>query len=90
MVKGMTRQVVVVKAPDPALFDEAIFLVRPRAADETGVTDEELMRQAHAAAGRYVTSTVSRAERVRLLPGLLWSVCGAAAASIVWALSLLF
>lgn len=90
MVKGMTRQVVVVKAPDPKLFDEAIFLVRPGAADERGVSDEELMRQANAAAGRYVTGTVSRAGRLRLLPGLLWSLCGAAAASIVWVIGLLF
>ena len=28
MVKGIARRVVVVKSPDPKVFDEAIFLVR--------------------------------------------------------------
>ena len=28
MVKGISRRVVVVKSPDPEIFDEAIFIVR--------------------------------------------------------------
>ena len=28
MVKGVTRQVVVVRSPDPELFEQAIFIVR--------------------------------------------------------------
>ena len=28
MVKGINRQVIVVKSPDPKLFDQAIFLLR--------------------------------------------------------------
>ena len=31
MVKGVTRQVVVVKSPDPKLFEQAIFLLREEA-----------------------------------------------------------
>ena len=32
MVKGITRQVVLVKSPDPRLFEEAIFIVKEEAA----------------------------------------------------------
>ena len=28
MVKGVTRQVIVVKSPDPKLFEQAIFIMR--------------------------------------------------------------
>ena len=28
MVKGITRQVILVKSPDPKLFEEAIFIVK--------------------------------------------------------------
>ena len=34
MVKGVTRQVVVVKSPDPKLFEQAIFLLREEALDQ--------------------------------------------------------
>jgi len=87
MVKGVTRQVVVVKAPDPALFDEAIFLVRSEAVGKDGVTDEELLRQARLAAGRYVTGRVRGARRGRLSWGqLLCALAGAAAVGLAWLL----
>ena len=31
MVKGINRQVIVVRSPDPSLFEQAIFLLRPDA-----------------------------------------------------------
>ena len=31
MVKGITRQVILVKSPDPRLFEEAIFIVKEEA-----------------------------------------------------------
>ena len=31
MVKGITRQVILVKSPDPKLFEEAIFIVKEEA-----------------------------------------------------------
>ena len=43
MVKGTTRQVVVVKGPDPKLFDQAIFLVRDDVVLDGGVTEEALL-----------------------------------------------
>lgn len=81
MVKGMTRRVIVVKAPDPALFDEAIFLVRADAA-ERGLSDEELLRQANDAAGGYVKA--HRTGRRRFLGAIACTVLGALASSAVW------
>ena len=46
MVKGVTRQVIVVKGPDPKLFDEAIFLVRDSVLSEGGITEEALLQEA--------------------------------------------
>lgn len=36
MVKGITRQVILVKSPDPKLFDEAIFIVKEEALARRG------------------------------------------------------
>ena len=52
MVKGSTRQVILVKSPDPKLFEEAIFLVREEAIQREGVTADQVIRQAQQAADR--------------------------------------
>ena len=45
MVKGINRQVIVVRSPDPSLFEQAIFLLRPDAPESCNVTQDELLRQ---------------------------------------------
>ena len=50
MVKGITRQVVVVKGGDPAMFEQAIFLVRDDVLAQGGVTEEALLEEARKAA----------------------------------------
>ena len=80
MVKGTTRQVIVVHSPDRKLFEQAIFIVKENAAD---VTDEMLLKEAQ------------RAIRHRdAEPGVhrfaaLWAFCGAAATALVWLLTAL-
>ena len=39
MVKGISRQVIVVHSPDPKLFEQAIFILKDNAVGE-GITDE--------------------------------------------------
>ena len=46
MVKGTSRQVIVVHAPEEKLFDQAIFILRENAVGEGGVSDEALLREA--------------------------------------------
>ena len=50
VVKGITRQVILVKSPDPRLFEEAIFIVKEEALNREGVTTEQIMREARQAA----------------------------------------
>ena len=51
MVKGISRQVIVVKSPDPELFEQAIFILKDSAVRQ-GVTDQMLLKQAKQAIGR--------------------------------------
>ena len=76
MVKGVSRQVIVVRSPDEKLFEQAIFILKE---DAPGVTDEELLRQAQKAAR----------EPERKLPklyyfGPAWACAGAAVTGLAW------
>ncbi len=84
MVKGVSRQVILVKSPDPELFEQAIFIVR---ADAKGVTEEELLKQARQAARGH-----SRESKRRKLYyyGPAWACCGAVLTGIVWLLTAIF
>ena len=79
MVKGVSRRVVVVESPDPKLFEQAIFIVRDEAAD-SGVSSEQIVREAMEVARRYIKS--ARRGRKHLSPWLC-AVCGAAVAAAV-------
>ena len=43
MVKGITRQVILVKSPDPKLFEEAIFIVKEEALSREGIGTRKTM-----------------------------------------------
>ena len=45
MVKGNSRQVLVVKSPNPRLFEQAIFLLREDVAEQEGVTPAQGIRK---------------------------------------------
>ena len=45
MVKGISRQVIVVDAPEPRLFDQAIFILKDEALGE-GITEDALLKEA--------------------------------------------
>ena len=85
MVKGITRRVVVIKSPDPRVFDEAIFIVKEDATKNTGVTTQEILRQAQSAAESYVRS--SKEKRRLHLPPSFYALFGAGATGAVWLLS---
>lgn len=80
MVKGTSRQVIVVHAPEEKLFDQAIFILRDGAVGE-GVTDDVLLREAK----QYLGGPRKKTNRW-LHNGPLW---GAAGAGITWLVSLL-
>ncbi len=87
MVKGINRQVIVVKSPDSKLFDQAIFLLREDALNNAG-NAEQIIRQAQQAADDYLRSHSVHGRRNFRLPRIAWSLLGACAASMAWAVCL--
>lgn len=87
MVKGISRQVIVVRPPDEKLFEQAIFILKD---PEGAVSGEELLRQAQQAADTYLRNRThgGRAVGVRLKP-VVYAALGAVSASVIWLLSVL-
>ena len=84
MVKGVSRQVIVVQNPDPKLFDQAIFILKD---DAQGVTDEMLMKEAKRALR--MPATESRYKKLYGY-GPVWACGGALVTGFVWLLSTIF
>ena len=55
MVKGLSKKVIIVKSPDPKIFEQAIFIVRDDYLSSQGITQKELLKQARRAANGYVS-----------------------------------
>ena len=74
MVKGISRQVIVVQSPDKKLFEQAIFILRDDMGE--GVTEEQLMKEAE------------RAIRLPAVKkswhGTLWAAVGALLTGAAW------
>ena len=80
MVKGTSRQVIVVNGTEEKLFDQAIFILRASAVGE-GVSDEALLREAKGCL------EVPGRRRVKWLHnGPVW---GAVGAGLAWLLTIL-
>lgn len=79
MVKGISRQVILVPGPGTELFDQAIFILKDNAVSE-GVSDEALLKEAR---------QVMRGGRKRYRPlyALFWVLCGSLLTGAAWALS---
>ena len=84
MVKGITRQVILVKSPDPKLFEEAIFIVKEEAMNREGVSADQVIRQARQAADSYLKGSRIKKSVFDRVPGPAWGVAGAALASLGW------
>ncbi len=86
MVKGISRQVIVVHAPDPKMFEQAIFILRDDVLGRDGVTEEALLREAKKLLG----NPVGRKKGKLLLYGPVWACFGAMATGLVWFITTLF
>ena len=81
MVKGVSRQVIVVQSPDRKLFEQAIFILRDDVPQQ-GITDEMLLREARTAAR-------GRKKQPAGAPGPIWACGGALLTAFVWLLTAL-
>ena len=85
MVKGISRQVIVVHAPDPKLFEQAIFILKDDALRQEGVTDDLLLQEAK----KLIRLSYNTKKRKLFLCGPIWACFGAMATALVWVLSAL-
>ena len=80
MVKGISRQVILVHAPGEELFDQAIFILKDDAVNG-GITDERLLREAKEALRGGIQEGRATGS------GPWWACAGAAATALIWLLS---
>lgn len=83
MVKGISKQVIVVQSPDPQLFEQAIFILKEDAV-RRGVTEELLLREA-----KNLVATGQKRKQDFWLSASVWAAAGAFATGLVWLLSAL-
>lgn len=84
MVKGISKRVIVVRAPDPRFFDEAIFFLREDILHQDGVTDEQVLSEARRVAAGYLRRIKAPSPRERIPSPVKWGGLGALCASLVW------
>ena len=86
VVKGTSKRIVVVKSPDPKVFEEAIFIVKEDFLGRGGRMSA--LKEAQKVADAYIRSSVSSPRGfLRRLPPLAWAALGAALSALtVWLL----
>ena len=79
MVKGISRQVILVHSPDRKLFEQAIFILKEDAVEQ-GISDDQLLKEAD----RLIRSPGAVSRRGF---SILWALAGAAVTGLVWLLT---
>ena len=82
MVKGISKQVILVQSPDRELFDQAIFILKDEAVGE-GITEELLLKEA-----RRAINMPTKKPKLRYY-GPAWACGGALVTGIAWLLTIL-
>lgn len=86
MVKGTSRQVIVVQGAEPKLFEQAIFILRDGALGE-GITEDALLKEAREAIRGF---DKPGSKRQKYMYGAFWAAAGALTATLAWVLSMFF
>ena len=79
MVKGISKQVIVLHAPEEKLFEQAIFILNEGVVAKGGVTDDALMKEA-----RKLISGTARKKNKLWLYGPVWALGGALMMGVLW------
>ena len=77
MVKGISRQVILVQSADKDIFEQAIFILKDNAQT---VTEEMLLKEAK----RIINSP----NKKKISSGPLWACAGATITGIAWLISI--
>lgn len=89
MVKGITRQVMVVKTPDTGLFEQAIFLLREDSLEKKGITERQILEEAKRLSESGMEGPKGPCG-VHRLPPLAWSGIGAGFTALLWLITAVF
>ena len=84
MVKGNSRQVIMVHAPETELFEQVIFILRDEVVSSGGITDEALLKEA-----RRLIRSGDKPRKKNRFYGAVWAGMGAVATGFAWLLSIL-
>ena len=82
MVKGISRQVILVQSPEPKMFEQAIFILKEDVGE--GITDEALLKEA-----QQVIRSGSGKKRHFYLYGAVWAAGGALVTGLAWLMTVL-
>ena len=82
MVKGISRQVMVVHSPDPKLFEEALFILKEDALGKDGVSEDALLLEANR-----LSRGNGKSGRKCRASGPMWAICGAGLTGRAWLVS---
>ncbi|MBQ8587513.1 MAG: translation initiation factor 2 [Oscillospiraceae bacterium] len=85
MVKGTTRQVIMVRNPDQRLFEQAIFLLKEDALEKHGLGERELLEEAR----RLCSSEFPKKQRRKPHSPAFWLGLGAFPVAAGWLLTIL-
>ena len=88
MVKGTTRQVMMVRLADTALFEQAIFLLKEDSLEKQGITERQILEEAKRLAEGCAEQSRRRKHRLSLST-LAWSTAGAALTGLAWLITTL-
>ena len=83
MVKGISRQVLVVHAPEQKLFDQAIFILKDEVVGKEGITDEMLLKSAD----KLLHSATMGKMPTIMRYGPAWACAGALVTGVAWLLT---
>ena len=84
LVKGITRRVIVVKAPDPRYFEEAIFIVKEDV-NVSGLDAAAVLKEAETVAARFVKSG-GRKGLLKRIPPPIYALVGAGVSALLFVL----
>lgn len=86
MVKGVSKQVIVVNSPERELFDQAIFILSDDAVKRNGITNERLLAEANKLIRGQGRSDRKYDYRIAAFSMLL----GALSTAVIWILATIF
>lgn len=86
MVKGTTRQVIVVRSPDPKLFEQAVFFLREDALEKHGIDEGALLEQAR----RLADGCADRKKKKKPHSPVFWLGLGAVPMALGWLITAVF